>query len=105
DGPMFVAFRSDAVYFAAGDSALTSLKEALSAKPSIAPAFQFEMSLSRFAAVAGKDDKDFAAAAEAAFGKSSKANDKVRFTLEGGAALKLKLSAKGDAIRFFSELG
>lgn len=105
DGPMFVAFRSDAVYFAAGDSALTALKEALNAKPSFAPAFQFEMSLSRFAAAAGKDDKDFAAAAEAAFGKSSKPNDKVRFTLEGGAALKLKLSAKGDAIRFFSELG
>ncbi len=105
DGPMYAAFRPDAVYFAAGDNALTSLKEALTAKPSIAPAFQMEMSLSRFAAAAGKDDKDFAAAAEAAFGKSSKPNDKVRFTLEGGAALKLKLSAKGDALRFFTELG
>jgi hypothetical protein len=105
DGPMFVAFRADAVYFAAGDNALTTLKETLSAKPSLTPAFQFEMSLARFAAVAGKEDKDFAAAAEAAFGNNSKPNDKVRFTLEGGAALKLKLSAKGDALRFFSELG
>jgi phosphomannomutase len=52
-----------------------------------------------------KEDKDAAAAAEAAFGKNSKPNDKVRFTFEGGAALKMRVSVKADALRFFAELG
>ena len=62
------------------------------------------MSLSRFAAAA-KDDKDYAAAAEAAFGNASKANDKVRFTFEGGSALRLRVTVKADALRFFAEMG
>ena len=105
DGPMYVAFRSDAVYFAAGDNAIPSLKEAIMAKASGVPAFQMEMALSRFAAAAGKADKDFADAAKAAFGNTSQPNDKVRFTLEGGSSLRLRLSLKGDALRFFAEFG
>jgi hypothetical protein len=103
DGPLYLAIRSDAAYFAFGDGALASLKDALSAKPGIAPVVQFEMSISRFAKVMAIEDPDIAKAAKEAFG-SGKANDRVRITLEGGKSLRTRFVMKSDVLRFFAEV-
>jgi hypothetical protein len=103
DGPLYLAIRSDAAYFAFGDGALVSLKEALSAKPGIAPIVQFEMSINRFAKVMAIEDPDIAKAAKEAFG-SGKGNDKLRLTLTGGNSLRTRFTMKADVLRFFAEV-
>jgi hypothetical protein len=103
DGPLYLAIRADAAYFAFGDGALVSLKDALSAKPGIAPVVQFEMSISRFAKVMAIEDPDIAKAAKEAFG-SGKANDRLRVTLEGGKSLRTRFVIKSDVLRFFAEV-
>src|SRR5262249_45578577 len=103
DGPLYLAIRADAAYFAFGDGALASLKEALSAKPGVAPVVQFEMSINRFAKVMALEDPDIAKAAKEAFG-SGKANDRVRVTLEGGKTLRTRFTIKSDVLRFFGEV-
>jgi hypothetical protein len=103
DGPLYLAIRSDAAYFAFGDGALVSLKEALSAKPGIAPVVQLEISISRFSKVMAIEDPDIAKAAKEAFG-SGKANDRLRVTLEGGKSLRTRFVMKSDVLRFFAEV-
>jgi hypothetical protein len=104
DGPLYLAIRPDAAYFAFGDGALASLKDALSAKPGVAPVVQFEMSISRFAKVMALEDPDIAKAAKEAFA-SGKTNDRVRMTLEGGKTLRTRFTVKSDVLRFFGEVG
>ncbi len=45
------------------------------------------------------------AAAEKVFGKGGSQADTVRFSIAGGDSLKVKLAAKGKAIRFLAEVG
>lgn len=102
DGPLYLAIRPDAAYFAFGENALASLKEALNAKPGVAPVAQFEISISRFAKVMALEDPDVAKAAKEAFG-SGKGNDKMRLTVEGGKTLRTRFTIKADVLRFFAE--
>jgi hypothetical protein len=102
-GPLYVAVRSDALYFAFGENATGVLKEALAAKPIAGPIVQSEMSLKRFAALYGLADPDIAKIAETAFAQG-KGNDKVRVTVEGGKALRVRFSMKSDVLRFYAEI-
>jgi len=102
DGPLYFALRADAAYFAGGDEAMAALKDAINAKPALAPAMQFEMSVNRFAAILAQEDPALAKAAETAFAKG-KGSDKVRVVMEGGSAMRLRFSAKTEVIRFLVE--
>src|SRR5262249_1527806 len=67
EGPLYVALRSDAVFFSFGENAIGVLKEGINAKPGVTPVVQFEMNLSRFATVLAQDQPEVAQAAKTAF--------------------------------------
>jgi hypothetical protein len=110
DNPAFVAFRDDALLVAAGEGGLAALKEALGAKPAAAPLVHSDVSASRMgpliAAVSeesnGKrklSEADVQAALENAFG-SARENDRIRFAVEGGEALTLKITVVAPVAKF-----
>jgi len=98
DNPIYVAFRSDAVFVGAGEKGLSALKEALVAQPKAAPPFRLEASVARLVPLFAKDQKAILKAAEEAF--KEKDSDKVRLVVEGGKALKLRLDAKAQIVKF-----
>jgi hypothetical protein len=103
DNPLFLAFRNDAMFVAGGDQGLKALQEALSIKPGPVPYAQFEVSLSRLAPVMAKTKKaDPAEMIQKAFGGTGTGNDTVRFSIEGGKSLKLRVDLKTPVIKFFS---
>jgi hypothetical protein len=64
--------------------------------------------LSRVAPLAGDNAEELAAAKKAAekvFGKGGSKADQIKFSIDGGDSLKLKLSAQGKAIQFLVEVG
>jgi hypothetical protein len=107
DNPAYLAIRDDALFFSLGENALSALKEALASKPATAPLVELELSLVRLAptiAIERKDDKGTVErAAKEAFAKD-KDGDTIRFRVEGGKALKLRVQAKAPVIKFFDEL-
>lgn len=100
-GSFYVAVREDAVLVAAGDKALEAIKEAATASPKTGRVFQIEAAIRQMAPLMEKDHKGAEAAAKKAFGKAT-GSDKVRFTIEGGDALKVRLSAKAQVLKFGS---
>jgi hypothetical protein len=107
DNPAYVAIRDDVLFFTLGENALGTLKEALATKPATAPLLELELSLSRLAsaiAIDRKDDKGIVErAAKEAFDKD-KDGDTIRFRVEGGKALKLRVQGKAPVIKFLDEL-
>lgn len=101
DGPIYFAFRDDAVFVTAGPGALEAIKEAATAKPAATKIVHVEMAVARFAKLMANEDKEAPAVAKAVF---KGGDDTARITLEGGAALKLSLGMKTRLVKFFNEL-
>jgi hypothetical protein len=105
DNPIYLAFRSDALFVTGGDGGLSLLKEGLGGKAGVMPPFKFDVSVARLAPVMAKDQKaDVAAIAQKAFGGTGKNNDKIQFIVEGGKKAKIRFDMKADVIKFFSLL-
>ncbi len=101
DNPVFVAVRDDAVLLAAGDKGLEALKEALTTTAKASPVAQVELSLARLAPLMEKENKGAVEAAKKVFAKE-KGSDKLRLTIEGGGALKLRLAMKTPIVKVLS---
>jgi hypothetical protein len=95
---VYFAFRDDALVAAIGADGLKALKEVLAAKPKAGATVQMEASLSRFAALMTKDHPAAPDAAKKAFKDGKK--DKVRFVVEGGKALTVKISMDAPVVTF-----
>ncbi|HLJ94982.1 MAG TPA: hypothetical protein VKU02_17535 [Gemmataceae bacterium] len=103
--PIYVAFRPDALFIAGGDGGITLLKEGLATKSGAVPPFKIDLSVARLAPLIGDKQKaDVNAVAQKAFGGTSKDNDRIQFTAEGGKNAKLRIALKADVIKFFSLL-
>ncbi len=103
NNPVYFAIRSNALVVAAGEGGLSALKEALAAQPKTAPPLQIEMSVARLVALMGKEhNREPRRVAQEAFGDSAKNNDKLRITIEGGKALKVRLEMKSSVVKFIS---
>jgi hypothetical protein len=103
--PLYVAFRSDAVFVAGGDGGLNLLKDGLALQPGVLPPFKFDVSVSRLAPImAQKQKADVKAVAQKAFGGVGKDNDRIQMLAEGGATAKFRVEIKADVIKFFSLL-
>jgi hypothetical protein len=107
DNPLYLAIRADAVLLALGGNGLGALREALAARPGAADPVRFEVALSRLApaiAIDRRDDKGAVTkAAQEAFGQEPDA-DRLRLTVEGGQALKVRFGMKGGVLKFVSLL-
>jgi hypothetical protein len=101
DNPLYFAFRADAVFLALGENGLSALKEALAAPPKPVQPLRLDVSLAPLAQAA--TEKNVSQAAQEAFGKG-KDNDKVLLLVEGGPALKLRVSVKAPVIQFLSKV-
>lgn len=105
---LYVVFRDDLVLAAIGPQSQDLLKKALAGKPADVGVLRASVSLARVVPVIGENAQELATArkvAEKVFGKGASKADEIRFSVEGGDSLKIKLMAKGKAIQFLAELG
>src|SRR5262249_12630291 len=103
EGPVYLAFRSDALLVTAGGDALAAVKEALAAKPGPASPVRFEIALAHLATFMAKDQKAAPRVAEQVFA-NNKDGDRMQMSLEGGQALRARFQMKTALIQFFSQL-
>jgi hypothetical protein len=101
-GPVYVAFRDDAVFLVVGENALPSLKAALAVSPKPGPVFRVETSLSRLAPVLMKEQKNAPEIAKEVF--KVKGSDRISVTLEGGKEINLRATMKVQVLAFFIKL-
>ena len=94
----YFAFRDDALFTAMGVDGLAALKEVLAAEPKAGAMLQMEVSMNRLAAQLTKDHPTAPDAAKKAFKDGKK--DKVRFAVEGGKALTVKISMDAPVVTF-----
>lgn len=99
DGPAYFAVRSDALLVAMGEHAQGALKTALSAPPQKSPVVKVELSMARLAALQARDNKDAPEIAKKVFGDNKDA-DKVIVVVEGGKALRARVSMKALVIKY-----
>jgi hypothetical protein len=92
--PIYIAIRDDALFAAMGEDGLKALKEAI-ASPPAAAAVQFDASMARLALLSGKNTDAAKKALE------SGDNTRMRFALEGGPVLRMRLSFPLAALPFF----
>jgi hypothetical protein len=100
---VYLAFRDDAVFFTVGSRGLGLLKEALAVAPVMTGrVMELQIAASRLAPLA----KERAAQdiARSVFG-GDRDGDRLRLTLEGGDAMKLRLSMKAKLIEYASLIG
>ena len=103
DNPFYVALRSDALLVAGGAGGMQALKDALAAKASTAPPVQVNIAVASLVPLMGKKAKaDPVAAARKAFGDGAKNKDRIRFSVESGNSLKIRLTASAAVLRFLS---
>jgi hypothetical protein len=107
DNPLYLALGPDAALLVFGADGAATVKKALAARPGAAEPLRLEVSMARLApaiAIDRKDSKgDAVKAAREAFGEDRDA-DRVGLVLEGGKALRLRLSMKGQVLKFISLL-
>jgi hypothetical protein len=104
DGSIYAAISNDAIYVALGDTALEALKKAVAGKPGPVPYNLVEASVGKLLGLA--DDATRAkvqALAKQAF--TAKDSDRVRFVVEGGETLKVRLDASTALLTFLGQLG
>jgi hypothetical protein len=105
---LHIVFRDDLMLAAIGPQAKDLLKKALDSKPADVGVARVSVSLARIVPILGENAEELATAkkvAEKVFGKGTSKADEIRFSIEGGDSLKIKLMAKGKAIQFLAELG
>jgi len=98
DATVYFAFRDDAILLARGEGALDALKEALTSKPKAGAVARLEVSMSRVSAGVDNQMPGAADAAKKAFKDGAK--DKVRFAVEGGKALTVKVGMDAAVVTF-----
>lgn len=100
---IYVAVRDDVAMVAVGQHGATALKEALSvvgkAKDAATAPVQVEVSAGRLAPLAPEDQEKLAEAVKKVFGGADKGKDKVRLSLRGGDALRLRLEADAHLLK------
>jgi hypothetical protein len=101
DGPVYFAFRDDAMIVTAGPGALEAIKQAATASSASTKILQLEVAVSRFAKLMANEDKEAPAVAKSVF---KGGDDTVRITLEGGQTLKLSLDFKTQLVKFAARL-
>jgi hypothetical protein len=105
---LYLAFRDDLMVVTMGPNAKDAIKKAVASKPADVGVFRTQIALSRLAAIMGDNAQELAAAktaAEKVFGKGGSKADMVKFSIEGGDSLKIKIAAQGKAIQFLAEVG
>jgi hypothetical protein len=103
ENPLYFAVVDQALYLAAGADGLAAIKKAVEVRPATSPPMRLEMSLSKLAPLMAVDRKAAPKAAEEAFGKQGE-GDQVVFALEGGEALRLRMTMQGPVLKFFALL-
>jgi hypothetical protein len=103
DNPLYLAVRDDALLVSMGQEGLSVLKEVAAAGPKTGKVMEFRMSVARMAPLMEEDNKGATEVARKVFAKD-KDGDKIRVTIEGGEALKVRLSMKAQLVAFFSQL-
>jgi hypothetical protein len=104
----YLAFRDDLLVAAMGPAAKDAVKKAIASKPADVGVFRAQVALSRIAPLVGENAQELSAAkaaAEKVFGKGGSKADVLKFSIDGGDSLKIKMSAQGKAIQFLAELG
>jgi hypothetical protein len=101
DGPVYFAFRDDALIVAGGSGALDAIKSAIAAGPAPGKIAQIELAFSRFAKLMTEQTK---AAPDIAKKVFKGGDDTLSIALEGGAALKLGLRMKAKLVTFIAGL-
>jgi hypothetical protein len=102
DPNLHVAFRKDAVFFAIGPTAMTTIKEAIgSQQPGSAPVALFDLDFGRLAPVLAKSDEQKALAKKLFAGKDSH----IRVAIEGGEALTLQVNVGLEVLEFLAKTG
>lgn len=105
---LHVVFKDNMILAAIGPRSKELLKKAVASQPADVGVVQVSVALSRIVPILGDNADQLAAAkktAEKVFGKGASKADEIRFSIDGGDSLKIKLMAKGKAIAFLVELG
>jgi len=105
---LHIVFRDDLMLVAIGPNAKEVLTKAVASKPADVGVMQLKVSLARIVPLMGDNAGELSRAkkvAEKVFGKGGSKADEIRFSVDGGDSLKIKLMAKGKAIQFLVELG
>jgi hypothetical protein len=102
DGPANVAIRGDAAFLTLGANSLPALKEAMTVAPQAGPQVFFEVHLARLAPAIALDrgDEKGVVAKAAAEAFPGGARDRLRFSLEGGPALKVRFDINAAVLKF-----
>jgi hypothetical protein len=103
NGALYVALRSNALYWSGGEDGLEAMKSALSAQPGATGALKLNLSLANLAPLMVKDQPGAVKAAADAFGKNP-GQDKIQFTVTGGNALKAEIHVKAAVLKFFASI-
>jgi hypothetical protein len=103
NGSLYVALRSNALYWAGGENGLEAMKSALSAKPGTAGVLKWNLSLANLAPLMAKEQPGAVKAATDAFGKNPD-QDKIQFTVTGGNELKAEIHIKAAVLKFFATI-
>lgn len=103
ENPIFLAMREDAIFLALGEKGLEALKDALAQKSVASPIALAELSMARLVPLLTREHPAASEAAKEAFAGGS-GNDKIQVTLEGGDALKVRMSMKAQLVKFFGLL-
>jgi hypothetical protein len=102
DGPLYFAFRDDAVFLAAGSDGLSVLKDAVAVTPATGKVMELQFAVSRLMPLA--KDREVREIGRRVLGSDGD-GDRFRLTVEGGTAMKLRLVMKTKLIEYFSRLG
>ncbi len=105
EGPLYFAFREDAVLVTLGEDGLAALKAAVAAKGKASPMIRFEMSLARLAPLIRVVSKNDAVGKMAAkfFREDAKDPGRVRISLAGGDALTARVTVSAAVIKFLGQ--
>jgi hypothetical protein len=106
DGPIFLAIRDDALLFAFGEKAQDALKEAIGLTPKTGKPLSLEVSLARLGPLLAntKVGPEYAKQLEKAAAEDQDGL-KISATIEGGDALKMRLSTKAKTLFFLVPRG
>jgi hypothetical protein len=105
---LYLTFRDDLLIVAMGPGAKDALKTAVASKPADVGVFRAQVHMARVAPLVGDNAEELAAAktaAEKVFGKGGSKADVLKFSVDGGDSLKIRITAQGKAIQFLAEVG
>jgi hypothetical protein len=95
--PLYLAFRNDALFLAAGEDALGALKKAIGAAAAPAPPLQLNVSVARLAKLL-----TIAGGPNVSFPGTDPGN--VMLSIEGGSSLRLRLRTQLSVVQFFANV-